>query len=253
MDFTNKAPKWNAQGVEPTAELQEKGFTAGYKPPAAYFNFLFNRYTACLNELQDILAEMGSVSPELEATVQALQVNVQDLQDAIGDYTGGGEKNLLQYETIVNDADHGSSCNVSKDGCITITNTTSASINPETERQMLAAGTYTLSVTSDVAGVRCYFMRGDTVAGQFYTTVGTQTLTYSYDRDLNHKVQFVVPAGVTAKIYAQLEVGETATAFESHILSVADVLNALPENYVSRKEFEQTIGNINSVLESLIG
>ena len=217
MNFTNKAPTWNAEGVEPSTELQTNGFVAGYKPPAAYFNYLFNRYTACIKEAQEIITELDKAKTKTETDILALQ-------NAIGDYTGGGEKNILQYETIVNDADHGSNCAVSKDGCITITNTTSESINPETEKQMLEAGTYTLSVTSDVAGVRCYFMRGDTVAGQFYTTVGTQIFNYTYDRALNHKVQFVVPAGTTANLYAQLETGDTATDFAAHSSSVADVL-----------------------------
>jgi len=246
MEFTNIAPKWDATGAEPTTELQTKGFQAGYKPPAAYFNYLFNRYTACVNEIQALIAELETARLEMTEDILALQAT-------IGDYTGGGEKNILQYETIVNDADYGKYCEVSKNGCITIANTTASSINPETEKQLLAAGTHTLSVTSDVAGVRCYLMRGDTVAGQFFTVVGTQTFTYTYDRELNHKVQFVVPAGTTANLYAQLEEGDKATAFESHILSVADVLNALPTNYVTRAEFNQQMGDINSVLDSLIG
>lgn len=55
MNFKNIPPKWDEQGTEPSAELQEKGFTAGYKPPAPYFNYLFNKISACLRELQDIV------------------------------------------------------------------------------------------------------------------------------------------------------------------------------------------------------
>lgn len=55
MDFENKAPKWDATGAEPSADLQKNGFMAGYKPPAAYFNYLFNAYTKCVNELQALL------------------------------------------------------------------------------------------------------------------------------------------------------------------------------------------------------
>lgn len=57
MEFENKAPKWDATGAEPSADLQANGFSAGYKPPAAYFNYLFNAYTKCINELQAILSE----------------------------------------------------------------------------------------------------------------------------------------------------------------------------------------------------
>ena len=52
MDFEQKAPDWNAQGVEPPSSLKDSGFEAGYKPPAAYFNWFWNRVSACLKELQ---------------------------------------------------------------------------------------------------------------------------------------------------------------------------------------------------------
>ena len=55
MNFNNTPPKWDEQGTEPSAELQEKGFTAGYKPPAPYFNYMFNKYTECLKELQNLV------------------------------------------------------------------------------------------------------------------------------------------------------------------------------------------------------
>lgn len=57
-EIVNKPPKWDAVGTEPSEELQANGFQAGYKPPAAYFNYLFNRYTACIEEMQRILKEM---------------------------------------------------------------------------------------------------------------------------------------------------------------------------------------------------
>lgn len=51
MDFENKVPEWKATGVEPPTELKSKGFESGYKPPAAYFNWFWNRVSACLSEL----------------------------------------------------------------------------------------------------------------------------------------------------------------------------------------------------------
>lgn len=53
MGFTYKAPIWNAVGVEPDSDLQNNGFQAGYKPPAEYFNYLFNQYMNCIDELQE--------------------------------------------------------------------------------------------------------------------------------------------------------------------------------------------------------
>ena len=57
MGYTYKAPEWKAEGVEPTSELKEKGFQAGYKPPADYFNFMFNQYSKCIEELQTSAAD----------------------------------------------------------------------------------------------------------------------------------------------------------------------------------------------------
>ena len=42
MAFEKKVPDWNAAGTEPPESLKESGFTAGYKPPAAYFNWFWN-------------------------------------------------------------------------------------------------------------------------------------------------------------------------------------------------------------------
>ena len=51
--FTNTPPDWKANGVEPTTELKKKGFVAGYKPPAAYFNWFWKKTSDCISELQD--------------------------------------------------------------------------------------------------------------------------------------------------------------------------------------------------------
>ena len=53
MNFENIPPKWDAAGTEPSEELKTTGFTAGYKPPAAYFNYLFNRIVAAVKEVQE--------------------------------------------------------------------------------------------------------------------------------------------------------------------------------------------------------
>ncbi len=42
LDFNNKIPEWKNEGIEPTKELKEKGFTGGYKPPATVFNWFWS-------------------------------------------------------------------------------------------------------------------------------------------------------------------------------------------------------------------
>lgn len=53
MEFNNIVPKWDAKGKAPSADIQANGFKAGYKPPAAYFNYMFNAFVKCLSELQE--------------------------------------------------------------------------------------------------------------------------------------------------------------------------------------------------------
>ena len=49
MNFEEKIPDWDNVGVEPDAQMKKDGFKAGYKPPAAYFNWFFNRISASVN------------------------------------------------------------------------------------------------------------------------------------------------------------------------------------------------------------
>ena len=53
MDFEKKVPEWDNVGAEPDAQLKKEGFKAGYKPPAAYFNWFFNRISEVAKELQE--------------------------------------------------------------------------------------------------------------------------------------------------------------------------------------------------------
>ena len=59
MTFNNKVPEWNARGSEPPQSLKDSGFAAGYKPPAAYFNWFWHDVSACLKELQESTEEIG--------------------------------------------------------------------------------------------------------------------------------------------------------------------------------------------------
>lgn len=52
MEFKIRPPEWRNEGVEPQEQLKTDGFQAGYKPPAAYFNWFFNRVWEAMKELQ---------------------------------------------------------------------------------------------------------------------------------------------------------------------------------------------------------
>lgn len=62
MDFENKVPDWSAQGTEPPSSLKTSGFQSGYKPPAAYFNWFWNRVSVCLSELQAKVKQLRAVA-----------------------------------------------------------------------------------------------------------------------------------------------------------------------------------------------
>lgn len=56
MEFKQTPPEWTVKGVQPPDEIaKEKGWLAGYKPPASYFNWFFNKCYECLKELQEKL------------------------------------------------------------------------------------------------------------------------------------------------------------------------------------------------------
>jgi hypothetical protein len=62
MDFENKTPNWSATGVEPPASMKARGFEAGYKPPASYFNWFWTLVSKCIAELQEKMKQVREVT-----------------------------------------------------------------------------------------------------------------------------------------------------------------------------------------------
>lgn len=58
LNFDNEIPEWKNEGIEPTTELKEKGFTGGYKPPATVFNWFWSKVQKCIMELQKKLSNL---------------------------------------------------------------------------------------------------------------------------------------------------------------------------------------------------
>jgi hypothetical protein len=54
MDIKNKVDIWQNEGGDP-GDLKQKGFEGGYYPPANIFNWLFNRHSVAIDELQNLL------------------------------------------------------------------------------------------------------------------------------------------------------------------------------------------------------
>ena len=55
--YNNTPPDWRNEGTEPPDDLKTTGFTAGYKPPAAYFNWFWTKVSKCIDEIQKKLSD----------------------------------------------------------------------------------------------------------------------------------------------------------------------------------------------------
>lgn len=164
-----------------------------------------------------------SITTEVSEAITGAQVDITQLYNSLQGYIG--TKNILNYASIVEDADYGALCSVSKDGEVTIANTLLTPVTPYTTKQYLNAETYTFSITSDTAGLTYFVGRGDTVLAQEQTVKGTKTFTFTNQARVKIKVGVMVPASTTAKVFLQIEKGEEATSFVKSVLSANDYLD----------------------------
>lgn len=70
-------PLWNNVGSAPSETLKTNGFQAGYKPPADIFNYQFNKYGVCIEELQN------AINGEFTAEHTHPMSDIIGLQDAL--------------------------------------------------------------------------------------------------------------------------------------------------------------------------
>ena len=77
MTFDNNVPEWKNEGSDPPDTLKEEGFTAGYKPPAAYFNWFFNRIQKSVKEIQEKL------SNDLKAMAFKEDIGGEDISETV--------------------------------------------------------------------------------------------------------------------------------------------------------------------------
>ena len=73
MNFEKDVPQWTAAGTEPPASLKSGGFTAGYKPPAAYFNWFWSGVSACLTEIRSKLSAHKHAAGDIESGTLSVQ------------------------------------------------------------------------------------------------------------------------------------------------------------------------------------
>ncbi len=68
MKFINALPEWENEGIQPPEELLKSGFQAGYKPPAAIFNWFWSKVCKCITELQNSF-KTHSETPEIHRRI----------------------------------------------------------------------------------------------------------------------------------------------------------------------------------------
>lgn len=68
-------PSWSNVGVAPSKTLKTNGFQAGYKPPAPVFNYMFNKYGICIDELQKGKADTSHTHTMSDITGLAEEFN----------------------------------------------------------------------------------------------------------------------------------------------------------------------------------
>lgn len=65
MAFIQQIPEWNAKGIEPPESLRNNGWKKKVKPPDEYFNWLHNRTSETIKELQQKAGEVKKVNGQL--------------------------------------------------------------------------------------------------------------------------------------------------------------------------------------------
>lgn len=96
LDFNNKIPEWKNEGIEPTDELKEKGFTGGYKPPATVFNWFWSIAQKCISELQTVVKSHADNTDNPHGVTKA-QVGLSNV-----DNTADKDKNVLSASKFTN-------------------------------------------------------------------------------------------------------------------------------------------------------
>ena len=115
MNFNNIFPEWKNSGTEPSAELKTSGFKAGYKPPAAIFNWFWSKVCKAITEIQTNLSNVDNTSdldkPVSTATTSAISTAVTNLKNTFvtdkGGFQGGVGATASNGAAIGNGASSG--------------------------------------------------------------------------------------------------------------------------------------------------
>jgi len=90
MDWNEKLPEWNQAGAEPPQQKKDTGWQIEERPPAGWFNWLFNRAYKCLDEIRTVLGgHVDAASPHTgHETPTGAQAKVDTHENKAAPHTG---------------------------------------------------------------------------------------------------------------------------------------------------------------------
>lgn len=81
-NFNEKLPEWMNAGAEPPVQKKTDGWQTAEKPPAGWFNWLFNRAYKCLEEIRnftDGLAGSGRTTETVKGNADAIATHKAEM------------------------------------------------------------------------------------------------------------------------------------------------------------------------------
>ena len=143
--FSEVKPQWDNVGVEPSGAKKTAGWLLNEKPPAEWFNWLFNRNYKCIDELRTVVDALAVSSGAANTIVYGASATGNDSyviapNPAIIAYGAGMVVEM--YVDVGNTA--GATINVSAKGVKTIKKITNAGKVALDTGDMVATGIYTL-------------------------------------------------------------------------------------------------------------
>jgi hypothetical protein len=88
MAYEKLPPEWNNTGTEPPQTKKDAGFDPGEKPPAQWFNWLFNKIYQAIQELQGKAVEKNQIPYVFTATSTVENQYAKYISDITGYYNG---------------------------------------------------------------------------------------------------------------------------------------------------------------------
>lgn len=182
MNFEKDVPEWTAEGTEPPASLKSGGFTAGYKPPAAFFNWFWSGVSACLTEIRTKLSTHKHAASDVESGVFSVQRGGTGKGSVTaGNYLVGNGTGVMTEKTPAQVlADIGAASADAVDPVVTTTGTSTAYVATVPGIKALTAGVsfimvphVTSSTTTPTLNVNGLGAKGMRLQLSFNTTATT--------------------------------------------------------------------------------